>query len=264
MSAQLLLGAFLGIAMAIGARAFGLLTVSGGRAAATVGTLTFGIGGIVPALLLIAFFASSSALSRFGRTLKSAVLPKFAKGDARDQGQVWANGGIPTLLAVIFGLTGEQLWLTGLAGALAAATADTWATELGVLARVRPRLITTWQPVEPGTSGAISTLGSGAAGLGAAAIAALAGLLTSQVIIMLPILLGGLLGATVDSMLGATVQGVYWCPACEQVTERSPLHSCGGETTHHRGWRWLGNDLVNFAASIVGGFAAMGLWMVLV
>jgi uncharacterized protein (TIGR00297 family) len=259
LSSQLLIGAFLGIAFALGARALGLLTVSGARAAATVGTLTFGIGGIIPAVLLVAFFVSSSALSRFGRSQKSSVLPKFAKGEARDQGQVWANGGIPALLAVIYGLTGDQLWLVGMTGALAATTADTWATELGVLSKAWPRLISTRQLVEPGTSGAVSMPGSAAAVLGAAAIATLTGLLTNSPALVLPILLGGLLGATADSMLGATVQGIYWCPVCEEATERSPLHSCGNETSHHRGWRWLGNDQVNLMASLAGGLLAMGL-----
>jgi uncharacterized protein (TIGR00297 family) len=260
---QFLVGAILGITIAFGARALGLLTAGGGRAAATVGALTFGMGGIIPALLMIAFFGSSSALSRFGRALKISVLPKFAKGDSRDQGQVWANGGIPAALAVIYGLTGELPWLIGLAGALAAATADTWATELGVLAKSNPRLITNWRQVDPGTSGAISLQGSGAAALGAAAIAGLAGILTGGVDIIPPILVGGLLGTVADSLLGATIQSLYWCPVCEAETERPALHSCGNQTIYHRGYHWLRNDQVNLAASLAGALIAMGLWIIL-
>jgi len=63
-----------------------------------------------------------------------------------------------------------------------------------------------------------------------------------------------LLGALFDSLLGATVQAIYYCPACQKETERNPVHSCGTETTQIRGWTWLGNDWVNFAC---GGFGVI-------
>jgi uncharacterized protein (TIGR00297 family) len=63
---------------------------------------------------------------------------------------------------------------TGFVAALAAANADTWATELGVLSRKEPRLLTTGQKVEKGTSGAVSGYGILAAVAGAAAIGLLA------------------------------------------------------------------------------------------
>ena len=39
--------------------------------------------------------------------------------------------------------------------------------------------------------------------------------------------LAGWLGALFDSLLGATVQSIYYCPTCQKETERYPLHSCG-------------------------------------
>src|SRR5207237_5024631 len=96
---------------------------------------------------------------------------KFSKGSERDIGQVAANGGLGTLLALAYGLTPSpalrRSLRAGFTGTLATATADTWATELGVLSPRPPRLVTTGKRVAPGTSGGISLLGTAASALGA-------------------------------------------------------------------------------------------------
>jgi uncharacterized membrane protein len=151
---------------------------------------------------------------------------------------------------------------------MAAVNADTWATELGVLNPSPPRLITTGKTVERGTSGAISLLGSLAALGGAGLVALLAAAFSTQtpdplrgfLIVMTASLLGGLAGSFFDSLLGATVQAMYYCPACQKETERHPRHLCGAETVQRRGWGWLNNDGVNFAASLAGALVAMALW----
>ncbi len=66
---------------------------------------------------------------------------------------------------------------------------------------------------------------------------------------------GGLTGSLVDSLLGATVQAIYYCAACSRETER-PVHGCGRPTKLIRGWTWLNNDLVNLAASLIGGLVS--------
>jgi uncharacterized membrane protein len=48
-------------------------------------------------------------------------------------------------------------------------------------------------------------------------------------------------------VLGATVQAGYWCPACQEPTERL-VHRCGTPTTLVKGKAQLNNDLVNFLA----------------
>jgi uncharacterized membrane protein len=127
-------------------------------------------------------------------------------------------------------------------------------------------LLITGKPVEKGTSGGISRLGTLSALAGAALIgvvAALFSLATGALGIILIASLSGLIGSLFDSLLGATVQAIYYCPACQKETERQPLHTCGTQTVRVRGWLWLNNDLVNFACSLAGALSATGLWLLL-
>lgn len=262
--AQLAVGLFLGLLIGAVAWRVRALTRSGALAAALVGGLIFGLGGLPWALLLLAFFISSSALSGISADRKETIGEKFAKGSRRDWAQVLANGGLGTLLVIFYSLAPDELWpWIAYSGAMAAVTADTWATELGVLSRGPARLVTSGQVVEAGTSGAISPLGL-AASLAGGTLIGLLGWAAAPVstpigIVVAAIALAGLLASLFDSLLGATVQAIYYCPACEKETERYPLHTCGTATTHHRGWRWLNNDVVNLAASGLGaGFALLG------
>ena len=260
---QLALGVVLGVAVALGARRASMLTTSGAIAAASVGALTFGIGGLAPSILLLTFFVSSSLLSRQGSERKQSLAERSAKGGRRDGWQVLANGVVPALLAVGYGLTDQSLWLVGVTGALAASNADTWATEIGVLAPARPRLITNLRAVEAGTSGAISLLGSAAALAGALLIGLVASLLIGNIGLLYLAGAVGLLASVLDSVLGATVQAQYMCPHCDHLTERHPTHTCGTTTVLVSGWRWLGNDQVNLAASMAGAALAIWLWTAL-
>ncbi len=68
-----------------------------------------------------------------------------------------------------------------------------------------------------------------------------------------------LAGSLFDSLLGATVQGIYYCEAWGKETE-SPLHRCGRKARQLRGWRWLDNDVVNFLCSVAGSLVAAVGW----
>ncbi len=229
----------------------------------------FGLGGLAWAVLLLGFFVSSSALSRAFRRRKASLDEKFSKGSQRDAGQVLANGGVAGLFAfmhLIFPLS--DLPFLAFAGTLAAVNADTWATELGVLSRRPPRLISTGKLVERGASGGISPAGLLAALGGAALIGILAAWLAPAVsggragpgsffILMGLVSLAGLAGSLVDSLLGATLQVIYTCPTCAKETERYPTHTCGTATVYKRGWRWLNNDWVNTACAVTGAGLAV-------
>jgi uncharacterized protein (TIGR00297 family) len=271
---QLLIGFLLAITISALALFAGALSRSGAAAAAVVGTIIFGLGGLSWAILLLAFFVSSSALSRLAGRRKANLNEKAAKGSRRDAGQVLANGGVATILVLVDKLAqsgqlsaaspaaaafsllySPSVWFFAYAASLAAANADTWATELGVLNRRPPVLITTGKPVEPGTSGGISTTGTLAALGGAGVVGLLAAVGSSAAafgVHFLAVTAAGLAGSLFDSLLGATCQAVYTCPACHQETERHPIHSCGAPTRLKRGWRWLNNDWVNVACTAFG------------
>jgi uncharacterized protein (TIGR00297 family) len=251
------------------------LSRSGVVGAIIIGTLTFGLGGWTWGLLLIAFFVSASLLSHYRKDDKRGLAEKFAKTSQRDLGQALANGGWGAILAVAYFCRPHPILFAAFVGAMAAVNADTWATELGVLSPTPPRLLTTGQRVSVGSSGGVTTLGTIAAFGGGLFIGLVAlvlgqaeaiwgsGPLNRGYLWLVPIgILGGLCGSTFDSLLGATVQGIYYCSQCQKETE-ARIHHCGQPARHLRGWRWLNNDLVNFSSSIVGSLMAGFLgWIV--
>jgi uncharacterized protein (TIGR00297 family) len=275
---QFAIGTILAIIISISAWRLHMLSLSGMIAAGVMGMLVFGLGGLPWACLLIVFFISSSLLSRFARKRKYHLDEKFSKGTRRDAWQVVANGGVATLLLVITWIQREMIgcsdtcfaangwaFLT-FAGSLAAANADTWATELGVLSKTKPHLITNGRQVSAGTSGAISLAGILAATTGAGVIAILAAISWTEIphpldwrVVLLLVTVAGLAGSLVDSLLGATFQSIYYCPVCEKETERYPKHKCGSDTIKLRGLEGVDNDMVNLACTLGG---ALLIWLV--
>lgn len=261
---QLFIGILLALLVALAARRAHALSNSGALAAFVLGSVIFGLGGLGWAVLLMGFFISSSALSRFAQGRKATLAEKFSKGSERDAGQVAANGAVGGLFVILhFLFPHSTLPWAAFAGTMAAVNADTWATELGVLAKSQPRLISNGKTVERGTSGGITLEGTLAALGGALFIALLALPFTPSITSLanipgwlVPIGLAGLIGSLIDSLLGATVQTIYTCPACNKETERHPLHTCGTPTVFKRGWRWLNNDWVNTFCALSGALLA--------
>ena len=262
---QILFGIFAAAGIGFLAWKAGALAVSGAFAAAVVGSLIFGFGGLPWAALLLTFFISSSLLSKLFANRKKKLADKFAKGSQREWEQVFANSGVGVFLVVVQLIYPEEIWLwLGYAGAMAAVNGDTWATELGVLSSKLPRLITTGKPVERGTSGGVSLAGS-AATLGGAALVGLIGKIftpeLSWTIAVGVVSLAGFAGAFLDSLLGATVQAIYYDPVRRKETERQIVLENGELAKPVRGWSFINNDVVNFVSSVFGAMVAVGLWM---
>ncbi len=271
MAYQLLIGFTCGLILSVIAWRLGALSPSGALAASVTGGLIFGLGGLSWAVLLLIFFTTSSFLSAIFKARKAIVEDTYSKGAARDWQQVLANGSLGVFLVILSSQNPSDFWIwVAYGGSIAAVTADTWGTELGVLDPRLPRLISSGAEVPRGTSGAVSLVGSLAAGIGATFIGAATGLIVflrqESYFRIFPVLLsvsfGGICGALVDSLLGSTVQVQYYCPQCRKTTERFPQHTCGVKTQYQRGWRWMTNDLVNLCASITGALFATSIWRI--
>jgi uncharacterized protein (TIGR00297 family) len=212
------------------------LSPAGVAAALVVGAaVTAGTGwrGLV---LLAVFFVTSSALTR--------------GGGRRTPVQVLANGGVAAAAALLSRL--DPAWLPACCGALAAAAADTWSTEIGARSPSPPRLVTTGRPVPPGTSGGVTWLGTLGALAGAAVVAASAALLgLATPAVAAWIAGGGVAGGLADSVLGATVQARFRCGRCGELREAARC-PCGGTAAAASGIPWLTNDAVNVACTLVG------------
>jgi uncharacterized protein (TIGR00297 family) len=217
----------------------------GGSASAFImGSIIFGFGGWAYTFPILGFFIISSMLSKIGKSKKKAIESAYQKSGIRDFQQALANGGVPTIIVLLSYFTQNDIFYMVYLVSLAAATADTWGTELGIFSRTKPVLITSFKRVDAGTSGGITPLGSLAALAGSIFIVTIGSFFSQfgyyQFISMS---LLGYLGSFVDSILGATVQGQYKCEICHKLTER--LKHCNTGTSLVRGQKWIDNDFVN-------------------
>ncbi|QOR65527.1 DUF92 domain-containing protein [Cytobacillus suaedae] len=232
------------------------LTFSGGIATIFVGlsvAIGFGYGGL---MLLGAFFASSSLWSKYKSDFKEKHLSgKIEKGEQRDSVQVIANGGVPAILGIAMAIFPSPTMLSAFIASIAAANADTWASEIGSISKKRPYLITSFKQVDPGTSGAVSNLGTIAALFGSIFICFLSYLywdLSIYIIIFLVFV--GFAGNIMDTILGAIVQVGFKCTICNIETEKT-IH-CKNKTVHHKGFLAINNDLVNFLSILFSAISA--------
>lgn len=230
-----------------------LLTQSGAIAACFVGFSVLLGTGWRGFLILGLFFASSSFFSSYKKHQKKAVEDKLANTSRRNWAQVAANGGIPAAFSLVYAYTLNEVYLYAFIVSIAAAAADTWASELGVLSKGNPVKIKTLKRCEPGTSGAVSLFGTVASAVGAFMIAiASAFLFELSFPILLIICAFGFLGSVADTILGAFVQVEYTCPVCGVLTEKR--EHCGQRTIQVSGVSWFNNEAVNSSSILIASF----------
>lgn len=246
------------------------LTASGAIATFFLSTLIFGLGDWQWTVPIFTFFLTSSFLSFIGKERKKSFEQVFEKVSRRDAGQVLANGGMAGVFVTVWSLHPLQVFYFTYLGSIAAVTADTWSTEIGILSKTQPRFILGFKPVSTGTSGAISLVGTLGGFLGTVLISlvgfpfVLKNILTSVKLphFFLITILSGLVGSFVDSLLGATAQAQYRCLNCGAVTERK-THCKNSRTELIRGKRWITNDIVNYLNSLTGGVVSFFLYQIL-
>jgi uncharacterized protein (TIGR00297 family) len=202
-----------------------------------VGVILFGGWGAF--VVIFMFFVLSGATTKFHYDKKKKKGVAEAGGGARGYKNVFGNGILALFMTICWYYGGWTVFLAGYLGAAASATADTAGGEIGRLSNSDPYLITNLKRVPTGTEGAVSVLGKSAEVaiclfLGAIAVAS--GMSSAefpwwQVIATTTV--GGFIGATMDSYLGATL-----------------------ETTKD----WFGNNHTNFFCTVAGAAASMALF----
>lgn len=248
---------------------FGFLDLAGTLTAAAMGIVVgFSIGPSFLGLLIL-FLVVNSVFTRLGYVKKALNEAAEPKGGRRTWTSVVSNGLVGTVFAGFHIAMPSPVFYVGFLAAIAASSADTAATEIGLLSRVRPFMITTFKRVEPGVSGGVTPLGFVGALVGALTIALVAYLIvvlshlgftpsavyaaskaSSAPLYLVAVVVGGFVGAISDSVLGATVQARYKCSKCGRITEK-PTH-CSGPSTLSSGLDAIDNDVVNILATVLG------------
>jgi uncharacterized protein (TIGR00297 family) len=238
------IGLILAAVVAIISYKLRFLDFGGAATAFLMGSIIFGFGGWSYTFPILGFFILSSILSKIGKSTKKQYESSFQKTGIRDFKQAIANGGVATIITLIAYFSGIGSIYYVYIASLAAATADTWGTELGIFSRTKPVLITNLKKVEPGTSGGISLTGSLAGLVGSTLIVIIGSLFQHFTLYQfLFVVLAGFSGSLIDSILGATIQSQFRCTVCNKITERKT--HCNSNTILWRGKIWVDNDLVN-------------------
>ncbi|XP_077956884.1 transmembrane protein 19 isoform X2 [Gasterosteus aculeatus] len=229
---------------------------------------------------LLAFFITSTKLTRWGGAHKRKLDAEYKEGGQRNWIQVFCNGGVPTELALLYMIEvgpGEMpidfsrqytaSWMClSLLGALACSCGDTWASEVGpVLSQSKPRLITTWKEVPAGTNGGVTTVGLVASFLGGLVVGgayfATQLLLVNDLDLVNPqwpiVVYGGvagLVGSLLDSFLGAHMQYSGYDASIGKVVNYQ-----SATTRRICGKPILDNNAVNLFSSVLVALILPGL-----
>lgn len=146
--------------------------------------------------LILFFFVIGIIVTRYEYTAKKEM---GIYEHERGWENVLSNGLVPTIAAFLSMYIGPMPYIA----AVAAVTSDTFGSELGVLEKGKPISLETLKAAKPGTSGAISVMGSvaslgGATAIGAAAIVLFG--ITPTVALAIGVI--GFIGSFVDSIFG--------------------------------------------------------------
>lgn len=212
----------------------------------------------LPLLFILFFmFLSSSLLTKYKKELKKDIEKVVAKTGPRDYIQAIANLGMATLIMLVYSFYTSDVLLACFIGSVAAANADSWASEIGSLSKKMPVSIITFKPIAKGISGGITSLGLLGGILGSLFISCLA-MLTIYLFsayqgdylrLFLSTTLSGFIGCVIDSYLGATTQALY------KKTDNEMTESPVGATLV-KGYRGINNDTVNFITTLFSAAVA--------
>lgn len=243
-----------------------LVDTTGFIAGLFVGLSVILLGGWNWFITLLLFHLVAGIATKWKYEHKRSLGVAEEKGGARSWKNVLANGIVASIAVILEYIIGGQIWAYAYLAAVATAMGDTLATEIGLLSPSKPRLIVKpWIKVEPGASGGVSLLGYIASALAGSIIGLIGYVLSIVPSTETPspnplyltgvITLATLIGVTIDSVIGATIQAQYRCTVCGKLTERS-IH-CGKQAILIKGIRLIDNHIVNILGIVSGALSAM-------
>jgi uncharacterized protein (TIGR00297 family) len=201
---ELLLAAFLVVLMFFCYK-FKKLTLQGSLAAGVVGLSVYLADHYRGLLLLLVFFILSVLATSHKKALKFNLNPQSSQSGGRTAAQVFANGGVAAICALMGIADPERLpiYLVMLASSLASALADTLSSELGIVYGRRYYNAITFKKDSNGLDGVISLEGTVIGAIGAFLVGiSFAGFSVTAVLIGL----AGVIGNFADSVIGATLE----------------------------------------------------------
>ncbi len=231
------------------------ITFWGMISAICLGMSLHAFGGWISYIALVMFFIVGSIVSKIGKNKKLITKKIHEHYGARSVIQVAANG-LPSLFfAVLYYCTGIESYLLAVLICFAAATADTFSSEIGMLSKKTPVSILTLKPIQRGMSGGITLLGLFSGAIGAFIISLLT-IPKFGLNGMLATLFIGLFSSLLDSILGAVFQAKY---QFENDKKEIILTECpnydGKSLKLVHGIRCINNDMVNFLSVFLIGLA---------
>ena len=185
-------------------RAIEITGVLGGT---ILGMLIIIFGDIRWFMILFIFSMLGSIFTRYKYSSKVKAGIAEGKKGIRNYRNVFANGLVGLLMVIAYGKYQDPIFIVAFLGSFASATGDTLASEIGQTSHEQPVLITTFEPVPPGTDGGISSLGELSAIFGAFVVVLAAYIMgMGDGRYLIAALVGGIAGVNFDSLLGATLE----------------------------------------------------------
>lgn len=234
------------------------LNLSGFFTAIILGTIIYMFGGILVWGSLIAFFISSSLITKVSEKKEKET----SKG--RNYIQVLANGLIAAILSMIYYFVQVEIFLIAAVVSIATSNSDTWASEIGRLSKGKTFYILNFKIAPKGVSGAISGLGTFASLLGSFFIAGVFlglyaisfGIGWDDVLIFGSIItVCGFLGNIIDSYLGGSLQAKYKGVNTGTYTEKRWLP--GEQVVLASGLALITNDAVNLLSGLAASLITL-------